>query len=92
MIDVSSLKGRDKSGGGWEGQCPACAADGLDKTGNHLVVFPDGKFACVVNNGPGGKYHRQRIFRMIGVKKKIQRPDPLKVRVMIRVGGALKTR
>ena len=43
-------------------RCPACAASGGDKTGNHLVVFPDGRFACAAH--PGDSEHRREIYRL----------------------------
>jgi len=54
-------------------QCPACVEEGRDKAGKHLVMFPDGKFACVVNPGPAGRLHRQRIHQLLGLSK--QRND-----------------
>lgn len=30
-------------------QCPACALNGGDKNKNHLVIYPDGKYGCVVD-------------------------------------------
>ena len=45
-------------------QCPACREDGGDNTGNHLVVYPDGCFGCVVY--PGSREHRRRIYRLVG--------------------------
>ena len=46
-------------------RCPACAAVGQDNTGNHLVIYDDGKYGCVVN--PGDSEHRQQIFQLVGV-------------------------
>jgi hypothetical protein len=40
----------------------------MDKHGNHLRVWGDGRFACVVNTGSEGAQHRKRIFALIGVK------------------------
>jgi hypothetical protein len=28
-------------------QCPVCATEGHDRYGNHLVIFPGGKFGCI---------------------------------------------
>jgi hypothetical protein len=66
-------------------QCPACAEDGHDLTGrNHLIVYPDGRFGCVLN--PGDPEHRSRIFALAGkfshsgmtpaVKKRVSYPPP----------------
>ena len=42
--------------------CPACRENGSDKTGEHLTVFPSGKFACAVH--PGDKAHNRRIIEL----------------------------
>ena len=42
--------------------CPACREAGTDKSGNHLAVFPSGKFACAVH--PGDKAHNRRIVEL----------------------------
>ena len=44
-------------------QCPACAATGGDTKGNHLIVYSDGKFGCVVN--PGDKRHNKEILKLV---------------------------
>jgi len=49
-------------------RCPACAEAGHDLSGNHLLIDPQGRFSCVVNPGPTGKAHRQRIFHLAGDK------------------------
>ena len=68
MIDVGRIEKARKTGEGWIGRCPACAEGGADKTGNHLKVWPDGRFACVVNSGKEGAQHRKRIFALVGKK------------------------
>ncbi len=42
--------------------CPACREAGSDNSGNHLAVFPTGKFACAVH--PGDKAHNRRIVEL----------------------------
>lgn len=54
---------------GFGGRCPACAEVGKDKSGNHLIVWHDGKFACVCYPGYQGSEHRKRIFFLIGNKQ-----------------------
>lgn len=49
-------------------RCPACAEAGHDLSGNHLVIDTQGRFSCVVNPGPTGRAHRQRIFQLAGGK------------------------
>lgn len=48
----------------WVGQCPACATDGKDRTGNHLAVFENGAFDCVVNQGERGGQHRSMMAKL----------------------------
>jgi len=55
-----------KRDGSIEAQCPACAAAGHDKTGNHLIVYPDGKFGCVANQGDSG--HNKEILDLVSVE------------------------
>jgi hypothetical protein len=63
-LDISKLKNITVLNGKTTAQCPACAADGDDRKGNHLVIFPDGRFGCVVF--PGNKEHRWQIARLAG--------------------------
>jgi len=47
-------------------RCPACAAVGNDKHGQHLVVMESGKFGCAAF--PGDREHRREIFALVGIK------------------------
>ena len=67
QLDLVANLRRQSSG--FVGRCPACAEAGQDKGGNHLVVWPDGKFACVCHPGYQGREHRKRIFFLIGNKQ-----------------------
>ena len=42
--------------------CPACREAGTDKSGDHLAIFPSGKFACAIH--PGDKAHNRRIVEL----------------------------
>jgi hypothetical protein len=55
-------------------RCPACAEAGCDQTGEHLCVYPDGRFGCCVH--PQDRNHRKRIFALAGDK----RPRPFTVK------------
>lgn len=68
---------REKGSGHYEARCPACAEMGQDKQGVHLKVYPDGKFACVVNAGPHGTAHRRRIFALAGLRSE---PKPVRLK------------
>ena len=45
-------------------RCPACAAEGGDSKGKHLMVFPNGKYGCAAH--PGDEEHRKRIAVLVG--------------------------
>lgn len=53
-------------------RCPACAADGGDNKGNHLVIFPSGGYGCV--RYQGDKEHNRRIKKLVGLNREM---DPL---------------
>jgi hypothetical protein len=78
-IDPSKLqKVNKRPNGEIIAQCPACAAAGGDGTGNHLIVYPDGRFGCVVNKGD--KAHNQEILNLVGVEDG-KTPEKPKVKI-----------
>src|SRR5512137_1519716 len=67
-LDVSKLeKARQMSGGIVQARCPACAEGGGDRRGEHLRVYPDGRYGCCVH--PKDGQHRKRIFALVGARK-----------------------
>jgi hypothetical protein len=54
--------------GSYTARCPACAEEGHDAKGNHLIVFPSGAFACVIFQGhtEQASKHRATIARLAG--------------------------
>ena len=56
-------------------RCPACTAEGADTLGIHLVVYPNGKYACVKYQGD--KNHNRHIWKLVGLKRKL---DPIEER------------
>ena len=67
-LDVAKLeKVRELAGGIVQARCPACAEGGNDRSGEHLRIYPDGKFGCCVN--PKDSDHRKRIWALAGVRK-----------------------
>jgi len=54
----------EKPDGKVTARCPACALDGKDKRGDHLVVYPDGKFGCVKYEKDST--HRKLIYSSAG--------------------------
>jgi hypothetical protein len=66
-LDPAKLeKARELAGGIVQARCPACAEGGHDRTGQHLRIYPDGRFGCCVH--PKDKEHRKRIFALAGRK------------------------
>src|SRR3954453_16928398 len=64
-LDLPRIKNmRDLGDGGCRGRCPACAQLGGDKKGEHLMIFPDGRFGCAANQGD--EEHRRQIWRLAG--------------------------
>ena len=67
-LDTAKLeKVRELAGGIVQARYPACAEGGHDRTGEHLRVYPDGRFGCCVHPKDGD--HRKRIFALVGVRK-----------------------
>ena len=66
-LDTAKLeKVRALAGGIVQARCPACAEGGGDRKGEHLRIYPDGRFGCCVN--PREREHRKRIFALAGDK------------------------
>ena len=64
-LDTARLENvKHLDGGGVRAACPACRAVGSDKSGDHLLIQPGGKFGCATN--PGDSEHRQEIFKLAG--------------------------
>lgn len=72
MLDTAKLENVREKGGKTTAACPACRADGHDRSGEHLVLFADGKFGCVAYPGDSteARNHRQDVFRLAGVQSK----------------------
>lgn len=66
-LDLSKLeKVRELARGIMQARCPACAEGGHDRNGEHLRIYPDGRFGCCVS--PKDKAHRKHIFALVGDK------------------------
>jgi hypothetical protein len=47
-LDIKKLENvSEKPDGKITARCPACAKDGRDRKGDHLIIFPDKNFGCV---------------------------------------------
>ena len=74
-LDLQRVKVSRRLGNGTVlARCPACAAGGQDRKGEHLVIYPDGRFGCVLHPGPAGTQHRKQIFEAVGERKRRPRP------------------
>jgi hypothetical protein len=65
-LNIGELKCVRTFGGKTTAQCPACAEQGKDKSGEHLFINSDGKFGCVLFPRAEGEAHRKRIFELAG--------------------------
>lgn len=66
-LDISKLDCVKNRSDRTTAACPACREQGGDKKGDHLVIWPDGKFGCVAYQDD--PVHRSRIYAIAG------RPD-----------------
>lgn len=82
-LDIRRLeKVHELPNGVMQARCPACAEGGGDRAGEHLRIYPDGRFGCCVH--PKDRTHRKRIFALAGDKV----PQSFTVRV---AGGRATT-
>ena len=67
-LNLSKLEHVRERGGRIIAQCPACAEEGADRSGEHLVIMEagNGPFACITHPGPHGRAHRCRIAQLVG--------------------------
>jgi hypothetical protein len=77
-LDLSKLNNANFDGQKTIAECPACAAKGQDATGDHLVVYPDGRYGCVVN--PKDRAHNQEIFRLAGGTEACRGPARMRIK------------
>ena len=64
-LDLNKLEHLlELAGGAKQARCPACAESGQDRKGEHLRIYPDGRFGCCVY--PKDHEHRKRIFALAG--------------------------
>jgi hypothetical protein len=62
-LDIDRLENVKRlDGGSIRAACPACRAADSDKSGEHLLIKPDGSFGCAVH--AGDREHRKVIFRL----------------------------
>ncbi len=65
-LDFSKLLNiRSGANGSKTAGCPACMESGGDHDRTHLIIFPDGRYGCVVNQRDPA--HRRRIWQLVGI-------------------------
>jgi hypothetical protein len=79
-LDLDRLENAKNRGGKIIARCPACAVEGSDKSGEHLVIFDGGagKWGCVAF--AGDKEHRRRIAELVGIEALREPLRPLVLR------------
>jgi hypothetical protein len=66
QIDIARLEKVRRHGRKITARCPACAAEGGDRAGNHFFQNTEsGQFGCAKH--PGDTEHRREIFRLVGI-------------------------
>src|SRR5512140_1333433 len=91
-LDVKKLeKVRELANGVTQARCPACAEGGGDKRGEHLRIYPDGRYGCCVH--PKDGEHRKRIFALAGDLRsatggKLPFPSPVTLSVRLKTPAA----
>ena len=79
-LDVAKLeKVRELAGGIIQARCPACAEGGNDRSGEHLRIYPGGKFGCCVH--PKDGEHRKRIWALAGCKLRLSPTGSVSLRL-----------
>jgi 5S rRNA maturation endonuclease (ribonuclease M5) len=69
-LDVSRLDNVSEQSGKITAACPACREQGSDKSGDHLLIMPDGRYGCAAH--PKNAEHRKRIYALAGMQPKPQ--------------------
>jgi hypothetical protein len=59
-LDLDKLDNVVERSGKIIARCPACAQRGRDSQGNHLVIFDNGAYSCIV----GDSNHRKEIYKL----------------------------
>ena len=73
-IDITRLEKVKRTGAKLTARCPACAANGSDRTGVHFFFnVSTGQWGCGAL--PGDGEHRKEIFALVGIRGE-RRPDP----------------
>jgi len=87
-LELSRLKQLRDAGDKKIAQCPACAAKGNDSRGEHLAIYPNGKYSCVAH--PKDKLHQAEIFGLAGIQRSEIGTGPIPVPIR-RPESAIRT-
>lgn len=88
-LDISKLEKVKKLGPIIQARCPACWEQQLDKSGNHLRIFADGRFGCAMQ--PGDRQHYKRIWELahgadpIKRERRIEYRAPQRPKIDVRI-------
>jgi hypothetical protein len=86
-LNVAMLeKVRELASGVVQARCPACAEGGNDRAGEHLRIYPDGRFGCCVY--PKDSQHRKRIFALAGERQRLPPSRNFTVKVPVAKASA----
>jgi hypothetical protein len=77
-LDISKLQNVKQKEGKATARCPACAEKNGDKKGEHLVMYPEGAYACVAHPD---RVHSSRIYELVGMPETKVRWGPIPVRI-----------
>jgi hypothetical protein len=89
-LDITKLEDVEKRGSRTIARCPACAEQGHDNKGNHLLIDEQGRFSCIMHPGEGGHQHRKRIFSLVGNNDAVARTCSMRHDKMIKVKAVNK--
>jgi hypothetical protein len=90
-LDLAKLENLIRKAGKTTAACPACREEGADKSGDHLVIFDNGRFGCAVN--PKSRKHNQRIWWLAGDPASLpDGADFSEFTVSARSGGGIKVK
>jgi len=64
-LDITKLQNlRNGANGSKTAGCPCCIENGHDHSLDHLIIYADGRFGCIANQGD--EAHRARIWALAG--------------------------
>jgi hypothetical protein len=83
-LDLSKLTNLRDTGDKKTARCPACAAEGGDSKGEHLVIYTNEAYACIAHpedNREDYDAHNKQIFKLVGLPGSTKRSRPIPIRI-----------